>query len=201
MEHKSDAAIDIVSAVTTNNKNHQDGTPKITKKKRRSAMHILRVAMYMLSLKSGKSTSVHTDAASKWKKYLSFMRPLHVHSNQQRIEATPAPVTSTEVVEESKVTPPPASEDVVEQLEEFTQPLSPPPKSVASSSSGQTSQYTSAQNLLDLLIDMSDEDEDGDEDSYYDDKYGDETIDMKAEQFIAKFYVQMKLQHKSHWGH
>ncbi|KAJ6334433.1 hypothetical protein OIU78_011336 [Salix suchowensis] len=175
MEHKAEAAIDIVSAVTTTNKNHQDGIPKITKKKRRSAMHILRVAMYMLSLKSGKSTSVHADAASKWKKYLSFMRPLHVHSNQQRIEATPAPVTSTEVVEESKVTPPPASEDVVEQLE-----------------------YTSAQNLLDLLIDMSDEDEDGDEDSYYDDKYGDETIDMKAEQFIAKFYVQMKLQHKSH---
>jgi hypothetical protein len=45
---------------------------------------------------------------------------------------------------------------------------------------------------------MSDEDEDGDEDSYYDDKYGDETIDMKAEQFIAKFYDQMKLQHKSY---
>ncbi|KAJ6686666.1 COTTON FIBER PROTEIN [Salix purpurea] len=199
MEHKSEAAIDIVSAVTTTNKNHQDGIPKITKKKRRSAMHILRVAMYMLSLKSGKSTSVHADAASKWKKYLSFMRPLHVHSNHQRIEATPAPVTSTEVVEESKVTPPPASEDVVEQLEVFTPPMSPAPKSVASSSSGQTSQYTSAQNLLDLLIDMSDdEDEDGDEDSYYDDKYGDETIDMKAEQFIAKFYVQMKLQHKSH---
>jgi hypothetical protein len=24
---------------------------------------------------------------------------------------------------------------------------------------------------------------------------------MKAEQFIAKFYDQMKLQHKSYWGH
>ncbi|KAJ6940873.1 hypothetical protein NC651_006869 [Populus alba x Populus x berolinensis] len=195
MEHKSDAVIDIVSAVN----NHHDGVPKTKKKKRRSAMHILRVAMYMLSLRSGKSKSVQTDVASKWKKYLSFMRPLHVHSNHQRIEATPAPVTSTEVDEESKVTPPAASVDVVEQhLEVFTPSYSPAPKSIASSSSGQASQYASAQNLLDLLIDTSDEDEDGDEDSYYDDKYGDETIDMKAEQFIAKFYGQMKLQHKSY---
>ncbi|CAK7348380.1 unnamed protein product [Dovyalis caffra] len=198
METKSVAVVNIASTVT-NNKGHQDGVPKTTKKKPR--MNILKVALYMLSLKSGKSKSVHTDVASKWKKLLSSMRPLHINSNQSTtkplIEATvpaPAPLTSTEVVEQSKAyTPPAAYEDVVEPLEVFTPPWSPAPQSIGSFSSGQTSKYASAQNLQEL-DDQSDEDE---EDSYYDDKYGDEMIDMKAEEFIAKFYNQMKLQHKS----
>jgi hypothetical protein len=151
----------------------------------------------MLSLKSGKSKTAHTDAVSKWKKLLSSMRPLHINSNQsaQRSigdRAPMAPLTSKEVVEQSKVYAPSAASEDVEQFELFTPPWSPAPKSTGSSS-GQTSQYASAQNLQEL-DDQSDED---DEDSYYDDKFGDEKIDMKAEEFIAKFYGQMKLQHKS----
>lgn len=196
MEHRSGAVIDIFSTVTDNG-GHRDGVdPKPTKKKR-SPMHILRVANYMLSLKSGKSKTAHTDAVSKWKKLLSSMRPLHINSNQsaQRSigdRAPMAPLTSKEVVEQSKVYAPSAASEDVEQFELFTPPWSPAPKSTGSSS-GQTSRYASAQNLQEL-DDQSDED---DEDSYYDDKFGDEKIDMKAEEFIAKFYGQMKLQHKS----
>ena len=147
----------------------------------------------MLSLKSEKSKSAPTDAVSKWKKLLSSMRPLHINSNRSIGDRVPmAPLTSKEVVEQSKVYAPSVASEDVEQLELFTPPWSPAPKSTGSSS-GQTSQYASAQNLQEL----DEQSEEDDEDSYYDDKFGDEKIDMKAEEFIAKFYGQMKLQHKS----
>lgn len=197
MEHRSGAVIDIFSTVTDNGGRRDGGDPKPTKKKR-SPMHILRVANYMLSLKSEKSKTAPTDAVSKWKKLLSSMRPLHINSNQSaqrsigdRVPMAPLTI-SKEVVEQSKVYAPSAASEDVEQFELFTPPWSPAPKSTGSSS-GQTSQYASAQNLQEL-DDQSDGD---DEDSYYDDKFGDEKIDMKAEEFIAKFYGQMKLQHKS----
>ncbi|XP_011042807.1 PREDICTED: uncharacterized protein LOC105138434 [Populus euphratica] len=195
MEHRSGAVIDIFSTVTDNG-GHRDGVDPKPKKKR-SPMHILRVANYMLSLKSEKSKTANTDTVSKWKKLLSSMRPLHINSNQSAQRSTGdrvtmAPLTSKEVVEQSKVYAPSAASEEVEQFELFTPPWSPAPKSTGSSS-GQTSQYASAQNLREL-DDQSDED---DEDSYYDDKFGDEKIDMKAEEFIAKFYGQVKLQHKS----
>lgn len=198
MEHRSGAVIDIFSTVTDNGGRRDGIDPKPTKKKR-SPMHILRVANYMLSLKSEKSKTAPTDAVSKWKKLLSSMRPLHINSNQSAQRSIGdrvlmAPLTiSKEVVEQSKdVYAPSAASEDVEQFELFTPPWSPAPKSTGSSS-GQTSQYASAQNLQEL-DDQSDGD---DEDSYYDDKFGDEKIDMKAEEFIAKFYGQMKLQHKS----
>lgn len=199
MEHRSGAVIDIFSTVTDNGGRRDGGDPKPTKKKR-SPMHILRVANYMLSLKSEKSKTAPTDAVSKWKKLLSSMRPLHINSNQSaqrsigdRVPMAPLTI-SKEVVEQSKdVYAPSAASEDVEQFELFTPPWSPAPKSTGSISSGQTSQYASAQNLQEL-DDQSDGD---DEDSYYDDKFGDEKIDMKAEEFIAKFYGQMKLQHKS----
>lgn len=199
MEHRSGAVIDIFSTVTDNGGRRDGIDPKPTKKKR-SPMHILRVANYMLSLKSEKSKTAPTDAVSKWKKLLSSMRPLHINSNQSAQRSIGdrvlmAPLTiSKEVVEQSKdVYAPSAASEDVEQFELFTPPWSPAPKSTGSISSGQTSQYASAQNLQEL-DDQSDGD---DEDSYYDDKFGDEKIDMKAEEFIAKFYGQMKLQHKS----
>ncbi|KAL6968591.1 hypothetical protein U1Q18_034392, partial [Sarracenia purpurea var. burkii] len=56
--------------------------------------------------------------------------------------------------------------------------------------------YARAMNLLELdLKGESDEDDDDESDEKFDDKGGDEMIDAKAEEFIAKFYNQMKIQH------
>ncbi|KAJ6674982.1 COTTON FIBER PROTEIN [Salix viminalis] len=193
MERRPGVVVDIFSTVT-NNGGYQDGVDPKPPKKKRSPLHILRVANYMLSLKSGKSKTAHTDVVSKWKKLLSSMRPLHINSSQStprsigREKVPMATLTSKDVYEPSE-----AFEDV-EQLEVLTPPWSPAPKSTAGSSSGQTSQYASAQNLQEL---DDQRDEDDEDDSYYDDKYGDEMIDMKAEEFIAKFYDQMKFQHRS----
>ncbi|KAG5231697.1 DUF761 domain-containing protein [Salix suchowensis] len=176
MERRPGVVVDIFSTVT-NNGGYQDGVDPKPPKKKRSPLHILRVANYMLSLKSGKSKTAHTDVVSKWKKLLSSMRPLHINSSQSTPrsigeEVPMATLTSKEVYEPSA-----AFEDA-EQLEVLTPPC----------------QYASAQNLQEL---DDQRDEDDEDDSYYDDKYGDAMIDMKAEEFIAKFYDQMKFQHRS----
>ena len=192
MEHRQSVVIDIFSTVS-NNGGYQDGVDPKPPKKKRSPMHILRVANYMLSLKSGKSKTAHTDVVSKWKKLLSSMRPLHINSSRSTQRSITDAVPMATLTSKEVYAPSAASEDV-EQLEVFTPPWSPGPKSTAGSSSGQTSQYASAQNLQEL---DDQRDEDDEDDSYYDDKYGDEMIDMKAEEFIAKFYDQMKFQHRS----
>lgn len=184
MEHKP-----ITTAKSKTQKGgDRDGLPK---RKKLNPIHFFRAAIYMLTLKSGKSKSAHVDVASKWKKLVSSVRPLHIHSNQsppRTIETTPA--------QPEPVAP---LTEVIEPFEVFTPPLSPAKTSIASSSSGISSQYASAQNLQDL--DQSDESDEDDEDRYYDDKVGDEMIDAKAEQFIAQFYEQMRLQHKTYRNH
>lgn len=59
-----------------------------------------------------------------------------------------------------------------------------------------SSRYASAKDLLELdLKGESDDDDDSDEEMD-NNNVGDEMIDTKADEFIAKFYNQMKLQHK-----
>lgn len=145
-------------------------------------MQLIKVALYMLRRKSGKSKSIHVDVASKgmWKNVVGSMRPLHLQSNQSpppSIEALPMPKPVIELVDEV-----------------FTPPMSPSVANEASSSSASSedsmSRYASAVNLQEL--DRCN-DSDGEDDGYggYD---GDEMIDAKAEEFIARFYEQMRLQ-------
>ncbi|XP_058200061.1 uncharacterized protein LOC131315030 [Rhododendron vialii] len=61
-----------------------------------------------------------------------------------------------------------------------------------------SSRYASAKDLLELELkgdDSGDDDDENDEDSDNNNNGGDEMIDAKADEFIAKFYNQMKLQH------
>lgn len=165
---------------------HQAGTPKPMKK--RGAMHLIRVAFYMLRRKS--KTSMHVDLASK---VLGSMRPLHLHGNnndnnnnnqrQQRPSKDIETRVAAPMIEQT-------SSSVSEEV--FTPPVSPAaPKSIASSSSvGSLSQYASATNLQELDA-CEEEDEDDDND---DDNGGDEMIDAKAEEFINQFYEQMRIQ-------
>ncbi|KAF9669286.1 hypothetical protein SADUNF_Sadunf14G0091900 [Salix dunnii] len=134
MEHRQGVVIDIFSTVS-NNGGYQDGVDPKPPKKKRSPMHILRVANYMLSLKSGKSKTAHTDVVSKWKKLLSSMRPLHINNSQSTQRSITDAVPMATLTSKEVYAPSAASEDV-EQLEALTPPWSPAPKSTAGSSSG-----------------------------------------------------------------
>ncbi|KAK2649591.1 hypothetical protein Ddye_017080 [Dipteronia dyeriana] len=166
---------------------HRPPAPRVPKKKR-SAMHILRVALYMFRRKSSKSkTSIHVDVASKgpWKKVLAAIRPLHLQSHQSPtkfdIEAqaqAPAPATS-----------------MIEHFEDVFSPKDIASPSTPCSSVDGMSQYASALNLQELDVCTEDEEED---DMHYDEDGGDEMIDTKAEQFINNFYEQMRLQQREY---
>ncbi|KAL5862994.1 hypothetical protein ACOSQ3_000508 [Xanthoceras sorbifolium] len=184
MEHSSNT-----TAVTTINNESQmvidRQHPPIPKKKRRSPMHILRVALYMLRRKSGKSkTSAHVDVASKgpWKEVLGAIRPFHLQSNQ----------SPTKVDIEAQASPPPPP--MIEYYEDVFSPKDASPSTPCSSVDGNMSQYASALNLQDL--DVCTEEDDGD--MHYDENGGDEMIDTKAEEFINQFYEQMRLQQREY---
>ncbi|KAK3020576.1 hypothetical protein RJ639_046926 [Escallonia herrerae] len=145
------------------------------KKKKRGAFSLLKAALFILRQKPGeKSKRVQLEVASSgnWKKMLGSMRPLHLQDN-------PSP-------------PPPSVVVSIEQFEDVLPPASPAP---STSSAGTMSQYASANNLQELDKHEESDDEDDETDKEFDDKAGDEMIDAKAEEFIAHFYEQMRLQH------
>lgn len=186
MEHSSNTAAAALATVNNDRQIIVNAQPLLmAPKKNRGAMHILKVALYMLRRKSGKSkTSIHVDVASKgpWKKVLGSIRPLHIQSNQSPpkydIEA-PAPV--------------------IEQFEEVFTPNEASPSTTPCSSVDGMSQYSSALNLQEL--DVCTEEENEEEDNvymHYDEDVGDEMIDAKAEEFISNFYEQMKIQQRDY---
>ncbi|XP_010259379.1 PREDICTED: uncharacterized protein LOC104598838 [Nelumbo nucifera] len=152
---------------------------KKMKKKKNGPLNLIKIALFMLRHRSaGKSNSVHVGVATKslWKRLLGAMRLLQLHHQ------SPLPPITIE----NNPTTVEAFQDVHPQPSSL--PL--PPKSTTltpSSSTDSMSRYASAQNLQEL--DRSEQDEDGDDDN------GDEMIDAKAEEFIARFYEQMRLQH------
>jgi hypothetical protein len=172
MEGKQDAAI--ATATDDKNKALDHGAAK---KKKRGAINLIRVALFMLRRRSGGNAKpLEVEVASKgmWKKLVGSMRPLHLQHNQS---------------------PPPSimavPEKTVEHFEDvFPQPVSTRGQYSPSSSFGDSnSRYASAVNLQEL--DESSEDDDDDDVA---DDGGDMMIDAKAEEFIAQFYEQMRLQ-------
>ncbi|CAI0469772.1 unnamed protein product [Linum tenue] len=107
---------------------------------------------------------------SSKKKLLGLVRPLQLESHQ-----LPPPSSSPPALRRIQ-----ASSAVVAQGDREVAPPSP----------AAMSQYASANSLADL--DEKEEEEHGD--CYYDGVEGDEMIDSKAEEFIARFYHQMRLQ-------
>ncbi|KAL3531519.1 hypothetical protein ACH5RR_010841 [Cinchona calisaya] len=171
--HNTGAAINIV----TNNDNDKTaslyGEDKEKKKKKKSgAFSFFRAALLAMRSDSKKKEVVPPKSNEKWKKIVGSMRPLHLQENQ-----SPPPSL-----------PPPSPARTAESLEDLNliqQPSSPAPSSV---SGGTMSQYASASNLQEL------DNEESDPDEVFDAICGDEMIDAKAEEFIAQFYQQMKLQ-------
>ncbi|GAB2298385.1 hypothetical protein Dimus_032450 [Dionaea muscipula] len=147
-----------------------------SKKQKHSAFdHLIKAALFILRGKGKKSKSF--TASSTFAKLFFSVRPLHLQDNT--LQSPPPPP------------PPPALEEVpFIPLHEVGSSSS---LSSAASSSGGMSRYASAQNLQDL--DNEEEDEEIENDAYFDGIEGDEMIDAKAEEFIAHFYQEMRLQH------
>ncbi|XWS31789.1 hypothetical protein CRYUN_Cryun23aG0106300 [Craigia yunnanensis] len=175
---------------------HQNGSLPLKKRKRSAAMHLLEVVLYMLHLKSRKSKSIQVNEVSNfsWKGVLGSLRPMHLQSNQSPppppIEAKPAIMLEPESI------------PVGEQTEEaITPPLSPMVYVLAQSPAFSISSYGSVDNLSQYESPSDQEihvikpcEEITEEEYWYDDEAGDEMIDAKAEEFIAHFYQQMRLQ-------
>ncbi|GAB4830552.1 hypothetical protein Ancab_020316 [Ancistrocladus abbreviatus] len=169
----------------TNKPPHDD-----LEKKKRSVMHLIRAALFMLRGKNKKSNSLATT--SSLTRLFGLVRPLHLPDNQQSLPALQLPPQATSMMRVKSV------DDMSEisdrpALQEWSTPLH---EGLSSSTAGdQMSRYASAMNLQELDVDDDNVyNEESDNDAYYDGIEGDKMIDVKAEQFIAQFYQQMKLQ-------
>ncbi|PON72428.1 cotton fiber protein [Trema orientale] len=170
-------------------------------KKRRGAAHLIKVALYMIRRRSGKSKSVDMASGGMWNRLVGSMRPLHhlhSHSSPSLLALKNEPHDHDHDV-------------IIRSVQEA--PMSPGASSITTSSSSdqdRMSRYASAANLQELdtesryasAVNLRDLDHETDESesedhhqtSSYDENGGDEMIDAKAEEFIAQFYEQIRLQ-------
>ncbi|XP_073310987.1 uncharacterized protein [Primulina huaijiensis] len=148
------------------------------KKKKSGAFGLFKAALSMMRKRPKDPISYDKSTPTNWTKLVDSVRPLH---SQENIPSPPPSVTS-----ESSPTRPYAAENMKEMI--------PPASPAASSSAGTMSQYASAASLRDLVDSSDDEEEDPDE--VFDALCGDDMIDAKAEEFIAQFYQQIRLQNK-----
>ncbi|KAK7337500.1 hypothetical protein VNO77_18079 [Canavalia gladiata] len=178
------AMITITTDLTLEDDQRKPTQGAFQRRKTKGAINVLRVALFVMrGHRSRKSNKLRLEDGSKsvWTKVVGSMRPLHLQSNQssgsisQLTTALPSPSPSS-------------SED------EPYSPYSPSPTS---------SRYASAVGLNELV--QSDEDNEKQEvimeesnehenehEHEHDD--GDEMVDAKADEFIARFYEQMRLQ-------
>ncbi|KAJ8543257.1 hypothetical protein K7X08_005780 [Anisodus acutangulus] len=183
---------EVVSSTSNNNNNKPLVDENIVnqpqlivkKKKKQGAFSFLKAASLKLrrrplDLKQQKiSQEAVPTADSKgdnWKKLMGSMRPLHLQDNQSPPSPHPPPPVKS------------PSPPLVECCEHFSSP------SPSTSSAGTMSQYASANNLQELYG-QSDDEEEEDPDQVFDAIGADEMIDAKAENFIARFYEEMKRQ-------
>ena len=157
-------------------------TPK-DKNKGSGPVNFFRVALYMLSRKNKKSKPLPVD--SSLTRLVGSFRPLHLQDNDSQLSPS-APASPSPQSDAGLVFP----HQQASAVEGF---ISSAASSSSSSSYEGMSRYASAQNLQELDCEDDDDDENGDSDSYYDGIEGDEMIDTKAEEFIAQFYRQMRM--------
>ncbi|CAL5194509.1 unnamed protein product [Lathyrus oleraceus] len=169
-------------------------TPILTKKKNHGPMRAFRVALHMMRGNSKKPNiiSTHDESKNAWKKLVGSMRPLHLQSNQSpRLSSQ----SNGKKFDQMIALPPPSPSESIgggsafvdfSTDEEPFSPFSPSPTS---------SRYASAIGLNELV--SSDEENDRPKvikEECNENGDGDEKIDSKAEDFIAQFYHQMRLQ-------
>ncbi|CAJ2631950.1 unnamed protein product [Trifolium pratense] len=184
--------------------------PILTRKRKSGPMNVLRVAILMMrgspkksNVTPKKSNVTPKDDESKnvWSKLVGSIRPLHLQSNQ-----SPRSFSGQKFNQLIPLAPDsPSSECGASMFTAEEEPYSPLQKSPSISryasavglnelvKSEATSRYASAVGLNELVpSDEENEKEEAIEDEV--DGNGDEKIDAKADEFIAQFYQQMRLQ-------
>ncbi|OIW07021.1 hypothetical protein TanjilG_02655 [Lupinus angustifolius] len=193
MEQKAENLDVIISnnpnAIVVNPPNHYNIESSL-KKKKHGNKNIFKVALFMMRGSHKKSKLLLKDDGSRsiWRKLVGSMRPLHLQNNQSPIQTPKAKAiialpyennTSNLDIHQSEV-------DGFDSASEF-----------ANSPSPASSRYASAVGLNEMVQDEENhKEEDKEEENVMeeDDGNGDEMIDAKAEEFIAQFYRDMKLQ-------
>lgn len=200
MEQNPSNSTIITIPADPNHPHHDEQPAQIRTQKRKNGLNVIKVALFMMRGRSRKPTvlPVGDDDGSKsmWRKLVGSMRPLHLQSTQSpRSSSSPSPFT------------PQSPSEYGGALNDFSaeeELYSPSPPS---------SRYASAVGLSELVqSDVEDnerqevivEEEEEEEEECNEQKQGDgngngdgdgdEMIDTKADEFIAKFYQQMKLQ-------
>ncbi|KAK4756515.1 hypothetical protein SAY87_006642 [Trapa incisa] len=160
--------------------------PSNNGKKKRSAMGIFRAAMFMWRRRTSRKRSkvaatLQTESpvasGDLLNKVVGYMRPLHATGGESPLHLA---------ADIAAVHPPlPKAAETL-----MLTSASPSPSElyddVASSSDEGTSQYASALNLQELAMKADS---------------GDDMIDVKAEEFIARFYQQMRIQNHQEMVH
>ena len=164
----------------------------ITQKRKNGPMQALRVALLRMrgSPKKSSVTPIDDESKNGWKKIVGSIRPLHLHSNQS---PRSSPRSNNKKFDNVTTLPPTSPSESCSGGTTFSdfpveeEPFSPSPESPPNS------RYASAIGLNELV---QSDDENDRQDSIKEEcqENGDEKIDAKAEEFIAQFYQQMRLQ-------
>ncbi|CAL0320861.1 unnamed protein product [Lupinus luteus] len=159
-------------------------------KKKKHGTNIFKVALFMMRGGHKKSKLLLKDDGSRsiWRKLVGSMRPLHLQNNQSPIQ-TPKARTIITLPYENNTSDLDIHQSEVDGFDSASE--------FANSPSPASSRYASAVGLNEMVQDEENHKEDKEEEENVmeeDDGNGDEMIDAKAEEFIAQFYRDMKLQ-------
>ncbi|CAL0300230.1 unnamed protein product [Lupinus luteus] len=166
-----------------------DQEPKpspLNQKKKHGTKNIFKVALFMMRGHHRKSKLLPVDdgSTSIWRKLVGSMRPLHLQNNNSPIQTLKAKSNTTVTLpyENQNTTDYHSEVDGFDSASDF-----------ANSPSPASSRYASAVGLNEMV---QDEENHKEEENVMveEDGNGDEMIDAKAEEFIAQFYREMKLQ-------
>lgn len=190
METKVENAIINFNPNTNSDENPQ---PKPIVKNKRSK-NFFKVALFMMRGHSRKSSKailpVDDESKSTWRKLVGSMRPMHLQSNQ----SPPQILNDQSNLKHVKVVVETANDHQGENGFDLAleYPYSPSPGS-SQHASAASSRYASAVGLNEMVEEEKEEEivNKGSE-NYGDD--GDDMIDAKADEFIAHFYQEMRLQ-------
>ncbi|GAU31655.1 hypothetical protein TSUD_38520 [Trifolium subterraneum] len=167
----------------------------LNKKPSKRSKNIFKVALLMMRGNSRKSTKavfpVDDESKSIWRKVVGSMRPMHLQSDQ-----SPPQIINGEnnlkkmIIEKNNINVDIQGEDGFNCESESSLPQSPDSSRYASTTN---SLYASAIGLNEMVEEEKEEEIVNNEDTIIGDD-GDDMIDAKAEEFIAQFYQEMRLQ-------
>jgi hypothetical protein len=166
--------------------------PILNKGPSKRSKNFLKVALLMMRGHSRKSTKtvfpVDDESKSIWRKIVGSMRPMHLQSDQSPPQIINGENNLKKVIIEKNINVDIQSEDGFDYGSVSSLPLSPDSSQYASATN---SLYASAVGLNEMVEEEKEEEIVNKDDIVGD---GDDMIDAKAEEFIAQFYQDMRLQ-------